>query len=83
MADLALRLSALALLMEQFLVAAFVTAIVIALALSTLLEALETYLAVLRAFELRQGVDGVVRSLVTAAILSILVHTTGLASWEA
>ena len=51
-ADLALRLGALALLMEQLLVAAFVTAIIIAFALATLLEALEANVALLRALEL-------------------------------
>ena len=83
MADLPFRLSTLTLLVEHLLVTAFVTAIVIVFALATLLEALKAYVTLLGALELGLRVGGIVRTLVTAAIFSILVHATGLASWEA
>ena len=83
MADLALRLGALTLLVEHLLFAAIVTAVVIAFTLTALLEALEAYFLLLGTLELGTWTDGIIRTLVAATIFSVFVHATGLASWEA
>ena len=83
MADLTHRLSTLALLVEHLLFATVEAAIIIAFALTTFLKALEAFVTLLGALELRLRVSRIVRTLFTAAIFSILVHATGLASREA